>query len=222
MKNISLFALALLSSNSWLVAMDLQEQKKENLVQEAKLNELTAEENNCFKWFRAQHDKLPSHPLQKLTEEDQGVFNKNLLYAKNPIEVTRSRHNYVEAFWTLAEEARINRDDYDKDTLKRAVLKTAINMHTKKTKEPTDEIEAREYAFVNELNSSEKSTWMKDNYLADPQAAESSILKWSDAVAKKLAELKLIEDTQEGKKGKSQELFTKKLAELKKACIKSK
>ncbi len=220
MKNIALCALALLLSNNGLVAMNVQEQKKEILIKDATSNELTPEESSCFKWFRAQHEKLPVHPFQKLSEEDQSVFNKNLLYAKNPVEVTRSRNNYAEAFWALAQEAQVNRDGYDKDVLKRALLKTAINMQNQTTKEPTDEISAREYVFVKELNSSEKSTWMRDNFLANPQAAEPTIAKWSSAVAKTLAHLKLIEDTQEAKEKKSQELFNKKIDELKKAYIK--
>ena len=196
--------------------MENQEQKKQTLLSDAKENELTADETKHFNWFREQHPKLATHPLKQLSEEDQKAFSNEQLSLER---IKDSRSKYVEAFWGLVEQAKIDRNGYDKDVLKIACVKTALNMRTGNVPKPTDEISAKTYVFTKELTKEEQDTWMKANYLKDPQAAAPSIRKWSNSITNWLMKIGKVENTEDAKERKSNELFIGKLDELNKAYL---
>ncbi len=216
MKYASVFVLALVFNSNYLVAMENQEQKKQQLLSDSKENELSADETKHFNWFREQHPKLATHPLKKLSAEDQKAFSNEQLSLER---IMDSRSKYVDAFWGLVEQAKIDRDGYHKDVLKIACVKTALNMRTGNVPKPTDEISAKTYVFTKQLSKEEQDTWMKDAYLTILKAAMPSVTKWSDGVANWLADLKQIENTQEAKEQKSDELFKAKIVELTKAYL---
>lgn len=177
-------------------------------------HELTASEKSCYEWFVKQEKTLPSY-YNSLSPEDKEIFSKQVRYADNPDAVTRSRNNYVAAFYAQAKAAQIKLE-YEEPVLQSALLKMTQAMHGKTIKKPTDELSARMYVFSQLLTPQEQLAWTKENYLKNTQEAESLAAKWAQLVSDELVKLNLIGGTSEAKTQKAQELYVEKTERFRK------
>jgi len=172
----------------------------------------TSEEQKSFMWFMQTMKQLKTPIMKNLSAEDQEVYNKRVQYKDDPEAVTRSRTNFVKALLKTAQDEKLD-IPYEEDVLQSAVLKSTIALHSGNII-VTDEISARKKIFW-ELTQGEKDTWTRDKYLASSDATATVVKKWARQVADLCAQHKFIEDTNEAKQQKQEELFKEKMATLK-------
>ena len=153
--------------------------------------QLTAQEQSCYNWFVERQKTLPS-TMKKLTPEDQEVFNKQIKFSDDPHAVIRSRHNFAEAFYTLAQEENPESPlPHDKEFVKTTFVKMAKMLQNTEGKEPTDLLTTRIWAW-GKLSDEDKKAYSADVYGNNPDATMAAVTKWSDVACKKLVELKLL------------------------------
>lgn len=195
MKNISLFAAVLLTTNV-CVAMDN--------------NELTPTEQACYAWFTELQKTLPS-AFQALSAEDRKTFETQVKFQDNPEAVTQSRHNFAEAFFANAQQAG-KELPYDKDMLKNTFIKMTKMMHSQAIQKPINLLTARMYVFSSLLSAEEKITYSQENYCKNPEATKAVVFKWSALVCDELIKLNLLENSAKAKEEKEQELYKEVVA----------
>lgn len=210
MKYIPLLVL-LLSSTTCLIAMNQQELKKQETIKDVSTDQLTEKETECYQWFLEKRKQVPSY-IQKLSNQDRYIFNYRLSYNEHPEAVEISRNNYVEAVYREAQELKVKLEEYDKETVKKVVLKVAKIPQKPNPEKPTDEPSARRYAFSTLLTQKEQYTYLENNYRKNPEIAKQVALKWSNLVVEELVELFIIEDTQESREARAKELYYEQLA----------
>jgi hypothetical protein len=212
-----LLSLALLTSAYHISAMNEQAAPATPSLNTASDDELTPDDTNCFEWFEELAQEDPSY-FNQLPPEDQEVFNKRLKLQDHPDQVRRSRSSAAHAF-LIQEKAKGTDLKYDKDTLTNVLIKVAKKLHAPKSdtvKEPTNILDARTYVWSQLMTDEQRAAWNKDIYNADPRRVERVTIQWSMLLAKKLAEIGLIENTEVSVAIKSQKLFDSKWKLLKK------
>lgn len=173
---------------------------------------LTDEENKCFEWFNATTKQMPS-TIQQLCQEDKEVYEKRLKYADDPDAVTRSRNNYADKFLEQVKDNNLPLP-YTPRIVKRTILKVVQGLHRGSIK-PTDVLTARQHVYADLLTEQDKNTWTPTNYQKNPDQAHAVAQKFADLLAEQLISLKLVADTDEARKAKTEEIYQEKLARFK-------
>lgn len=217
MKYIS-FPLILLMSVHCLVAM---EQKNQASVQEisSEIDEVnfTPADEACYFWVKAE-EKVVGIPYQDLSQEDKNVFDKLVKYKDDPEAVKRSRYSWANIICNKVKTA--GRElKYDSNTAGETLLKMSILMHSEKIKNPKTELTARMWANK-ELTPEEMRGWTESIFKEHREQSETTVLKWANIAANKIAAIKLIENTPEAIEQKRRALFEEKIADLEKAYTK--
>jgi hypothetical protein len=211
MKYILFFALAL-SNSSYLMAMQDAEQTQEE--------ELTPLERSYFAWFEKLSQDAPSI-FQSLSKADREIFSRKRRYSQCPEDaIRRARTNYAHAVYAYA---RGNGTPIcDEATLTSVVLRATKLLYAPPAKDPTDLSSVRAYVYNQLLSPQEKNAWAPDEYLKNPHKAEAIAARFSTLLVDELAKLGLVENNEVAKTEKSIAFCNAKIAELKKACGKTK
>lgn len=216
MKRI-LLSLSLLISTNYICSMDNDTAAPAAPQTTDDLAPLTAEEKNLFNWFEGLAIKDPSY-FNGLPTQDQEVLKQKIKYPDNPELVRRSRASMARSFLAQASKKNIELK-CDEKALTLILVKVAKELHAPKseaTAQPTDLLSARTYVWSQLMTEEQRSAWCKEMYDANPQKVETVTSEWSLILAKKLAEIGLIEKTEAAIALKAQELFNEKWALLQK------
>lgn len=215
MKRI-LLSLSLLISTNYICTMDSDAAPAAPQTTDD-LAPLTAEEKALFDWFEPLAKEDPTY-FNELPAEDQDVFKKRIKYQDNPELIKRSRASTARAFLAQAARKKIE-VKCDEKTLTLVMVKMAKQLHAPKsdaTAKPTDLLSARTYVWSQLMTEEQRATWSKEAYDANPRQVEKVTIEWSMILAKQLAEINLIEQTEAAIALKAQELFNEKWALLQK------
>ncbi len=172
---------------------------------------LTPEEQSAHTWFSGYRSKLQF--FKQLSPEDKALIDNKEKYDNNPVAMTRLNNNYIDAFYRAAQEAGVELK-YTREILKRANLKVMRLIQSKTEEEVTDLPSARRQAWKN-IPEHEQDTFRPTNYRNNPKAAEAVALKFSQDIVKRLVSIKLVEDTEEAKKKRVDELYAEQLETFK-------
>lgn len=173
---------------------------------------LTPEESACFAWFDS-HKEMKMQAFKQLSPENNNTLVTGTLHSLYPDKVSNALNEYVENFYTIAQEKEISLN-YEKSFTQDTLLKIRIIMQNQSLEKPTDESTARMYVFSKLLDKDEKNCFLKDGYLNSESAAHSTVKKWANLLANELIRLGIIVNTPEAKKEKAEQLACDKIKEL--------
>lgn len=213
MKVMNIFSLGLLSVAS-CIAMNQSTPPSPRILseQECKLLALplTEAEDACSNWaFQDQENmKTFGQSYSCFKPEERDDFTA-LNYAQNPDKLETLGKKVIAQFYQNMETAH-KEIKYPAPLLLQTFLHLKYQNQNKTITNPKNEREVGQWAFQQKLDDAERASFHEKGF--DSTLSYATAEKMGNLIAKKMAKLGLISNTQEAKAQKAQEYFEKKKA----------